>query len=152
MTGFGVLALLLTSLGTYGVLSSTVAQRRQEIGIRMALGATLGEVRNMVLRQGMKMVLLGVAIGGLACGLITIGGLSLGLLFALGGAAIGFGVSVGGFAAGSVAFGGAAFGLSYALGGAAFGPSTIDGRHCDPAAVEFFRHWVSSSVLPPRCR
>ena len=66
MSGFGVLALLLTALGTYGVLSSTVAQRRQEIGIRMALGATLGEVRNMVLRQGMKMVLLGVAIGALA--------------------------------------------------------------------------------------
>ena len=84
----------------------------------------------------------GLAIGGLACGLFTVGGFSFGLFFALGGAAIGFGVSVGGFAAGSVAIGGAAFGLSYALGGAAFGPSTIDGRHCDPAAVEFFRHWV----------
>ena len=94
----------------------------------------------------------GLAIGGLACGLFTMGGASFGLLFALGGAAIGLGVSVGGFAAGSVALGGAAVGLSYALGGAAFGPSTIDGRHCDPAAVEFFRHWVSSSVLPLRCR
>jgi hypothetical protein len=94
----------------------------------------------------------GVAIGGLACGLFTLGGASFGLLFALGGAAIGLGVSVGGFAAGSVAFGGAAIGLSYAVGGAAFGPSTIDGRHCDPAAVEFVRKWVSVNLLPPSCR
>lgn len=94
----------------------------------------------------------GVAIGGLACGLLTLGGASFGLIFALGGAAIGFGLSVGGFAAGSVAVGGAAVGLSYALGGAAFGPRTIDARHCDPAAVSFFTQWVGSNILPPRCR
>ena len=93
-----------------------------------------------------------LAIGGLACGLFTVGGASFGLLFALGGGAIGLGLSLGGFAAGSVAIGGAAVGLSYALGGAAFGPSTIDGRHCDPAAVEFFRQWVSSILVPLRCR
>ncbi|HEU5402655.1 MAG TPA: ABC transporter permease [Terriglobales bacterium] len=66
MTGFGLLAVLLTALGTYGVLSNTVGQRRQEIGIRIALGADRGMVRNLVIRQGMKMVLAGIAIGGLA--------------------------------------------------------------------------------------
>jgi len=66
MTGFGLLAMLLTALGTYGVLSNTVGQRRQEIGVRIALGADLGKVRNLVMRQGLKMVLAGIAIGGLA--------------------------------------------------------------------------------------
>jgi len=94
----------------------------------------------------------GLAIGGLSCGLVTLGGASFGLLFALGGAAIGLGVSLGGFAAGSVAVGGAAIGVLHALGGVAFGPSTVDGRHCDPTAVEFFRQWVSAAVVPLRCR
>lgn len=66
MTGFGLLAMLLSALGTYGVLSNAVGQRRQEIGIRIALGADLVKVRNLVIRQGMKMVLAGIAIGGLA--------------------------------------------------------------------------------------
>jgi predicted permease len=66
MTGFGVLAVMLTALGTYGVLSNIVSQRRQEIGIRMALGADLGAVRNLVMRQGMKLVVTGVAVGVLA--------------------------------------------------------------------------------------
>jgi hypothetical protein len=94
----------------------------------------------------------GVAIGGLACGLLTLGGASFGLLFALGGAAIGLGISVGGFAAGSIAIGGLAVGLMYAIGGAAFGPATIDARHCDPAALNFFRQWIGSAVVPLRCR
>jgi ABC-type antimicrobial peptide transport system permease subunit len=66
MTGFGLLAVLLTAVGTYGVLSNTVGQRRQEIGVRIALGADLGKVRNLVMRQGMKMVLAGIFVGGLA--------------------------------------------------------------------------------------
>ena len=93
-----------------------------------------------------------VAIGGLAAGLVTLGGASLGLLFALGGAAVGLGVSVGGLAIGSVALGGAAVGLVYAIGGGAFGPSIIDGQRCDPAALEFVRHWLGQSGLPPSCR
>jgi hypothetical protein len=93
-----------------------------------------------------------VAIGGLACGLLTIGGASFGLLFALGGVAIGLGLSAGGFAAGSVAIGGLAVGLKFAIGGAAFGPATIDGRHCDPAALSFFRQWIRSGMVPTRCR
>ena len=63
MGGFGALAVILTALGTYGVLSNTVNQRRREIGIRMALGAGRGVVRNMVMSQGMKLVLAGCAIG-----------------------------------------------------------------------------------------
>ncbi len=94
----------------------------------------------------------GVAIAGLACGLVTIGGASFGLLFALGGAAVGLGVSVGGLAVGSLALGGAAIGFVHAIGGAAFGPSIIDGRRCDLAAADFVRRWIGAAFLPPTCR
>jgi hypothetical protein len=93
-----------------------------------------------------------IAIAGLACGLVTLGGASVGLLFAMGGAALGLGISVGGLAVGSVAIGGAAIGFLYALGGGAFAPAVIDGRHCDPAALDFFRHWLGSWSGPPSCR
>ena len=94
----------------------------------------------------------GVAIAGLALGLVTVGGASIGLLFALGGLAVGLGVSVGGFAVGSFALGGAAIGFVYAIGGAAFAPAIIDGRRCDQAVVDFVRQWLSSGFLPPNCR
>jgi hypothetical protein len=94
----------------------------------------------------------GVAIAGVAFGLLTIGGASFGLLFALGGAAIGLGLSVGGFAVGSFALGGAAIGFVYAIGGAAFAPAVIDGRRCDQAVVDFVRQWLGSAVLPRNCR
>jgi hypothetical protein len=94
----------------------------------------------------------GVAIAGLACGLVTVGGVSFGLLFALGGLALGLGMSVGGLAIGSIALGGAAIGFVYAIGGAAFGPAIVDGRRCDPAVVDFVRQWLGSGVLPPHCR
>ena len=93
-----------------------------------------------------------LAAGGVACGLLTFGGASFGLLFALGGLAAGLGLSIGGLAIGSVAVGGAAIGLVYAVGGGAFGPAIIDGRRCDPAAVEFVRQWLGSVMLPPNCR
>jgi hypothetical protein len=93
-----------------------------------------------------------VAVAGLACGLVTVGGASFGLLFALGGAAIGLGLSVGGLAVGSIAVGGAAIGFVYAVGGGAFGPAIIDGQQCDPAAVDFVRQWLGPRVLPPHCR
>ena len=60
---FAVLALLLASLGIYGVMAFAVAQRTQEIGIRMALGATTSEVMKLVLKHGMKLAVLGIAIG-----------------------------------------------------------------------------------------
>jgi predicted permease len=62
-TVFGVLAVLLASVGLYGVLSYAVAQRTQEIGIRMALGATCRNVLWMMLRQSLAVVLVGIAIG-----------------------------------------------------------------------------------------
>jgi predicted permease len=63
---FAVLALILGTVGIYGVLSYTVSQRRQEIGIRMALGAGRSEVMKTILRQGMLLTVIGVVIGGVA--------------------------------------------------------------------------------------
>jgi len=69
-TVFGGLALLLACIGLYGVLSYGVAQRTNEIGIRMALGAERGAVIRMVLRETAILILIGLAVGvpaSLAC-------------------------------------------------------------------------------------
>lgn len=60
---FAALALILSALGIYGVISYMAAQRTQEIGVRMALGAQRTQVLGMVLGQGMRVALIGVAIG-----------------------------------------------------------------------------------------
>jgi predicted permease len=61
--GFAAIALILASLGIYGVISYSVSQRTQEIGIRMALGASSSHVRLRVLRQAMVLALTGVVVG-----------------------------------------------------------------------------------------
>ncbi len=66
-TALGVLGLLLASLGIYGVVSYTVSSRIREIGIRMTLGAKPEGILSLILRQGMRPVILGLVIGLAAC-------------------------------------------------------------------------------------
>jgi putative ABC transport system permease protein len=76
---FGGLALLLSAVGIYGLLSYAVTQRTQELGIRMALGANVTDVLKLVLKQGMVLALIGEAIG--LVGAFALTRLMSGLLF-----------------------------------------------------------------------
>jgi ABC-type antimicrobial peptide transport system permease subunit len=60
---FGFIALLLACVGLYGIMSYSVVRRTSEIGIRMALGAERGRIFQMVLREGMALVVVGIALG-----------------------------------------------------------------------------------------
>ena len=72
---FGVIAVVLAAVGLYGVMSFSVNRRRQEFGVRMALGARYAQILGMVLTQGARQVALGLVLGlGLALALATAGG------------------------------------------------------------------------------
>ena len=63
VTMFAAIALLLASVGIYGVIAYSVAQRRIEIGVRLALGANRSNIKSMMLRQGLRSVTIGLGIG-----------------------------------------------------------------------------------------
>ena len=71
LVAFAILALLLATVGIYGVISYSTAQRVPEIGIRMALGATKWDVLKMLVAQGLRLAFAGVAIGGAAAVMLT---------------------------------------------------------------------------------
>jgi predicted permease len=76
---FGALALILASIGIYGVLAYSVAQRTSEIGLRMALGAQPHQVLKLVLRQGMLLALVGAIVGVLVA--LPVARMASGLLY-----------------------------------------------------------------------
>jgi ABC-type antimicrobial peptide transport system permease subunit len=79
LAGFSVAALLLAAVGLYGVIAYSVARRTSEFGIRMAIGASSGQILGLVLKHGLKMSLAGIICG--AIGAIILTRLMQGLLY-----------------------------------------------------------------------
>jgi ABC-type antimicrobial peptide transport system permease subunit len=63
LTIFGISGLFMAAIGVYGVMSYSVQQRTQEMGVRMALGAQASDLRNMVIGRGMLLALFGLTLG-----------------------------------------------------------------------------------------
>jgi putative ABC transport system permease protein len=70
LSSFAAIAMLLTAVGVYGVVSQAVAQATREIGVRIALGASGGEVLSLVLARSMRLALVGVTVGAIAARII----------------------------------------------------------------------------------
>jgi predicted permease len=118
-TAFAVLATVLAGLGLYGVLAYSVAQRSREIGLRFALGAPAARIRAMVLRQVMRMAVIGIVLGVAAAWLL---GRAAGSLL--------FGIDAGN----PVVLGGAALVLAAVMIGAAYIPARRASK-VDPMTV-----------------
>jgi predicted permease len=71
MTSFGVIALLLAALGIYGVVSYSVAQRTREFGMRLALGASPGDLLRMVLGAALRLSVIGIGVGLLCAAIVS---------------------------------------------------------------------------------
>jgi putative ABC transport system permease protein len=81
LTLFAGLALILAAVGVYGVMSYAVTQRTHEIGIRMALGAQMGNVIKLIMRSGLRIAIIGVVVG--LVGAFALTRLMTSLLFAV---------------------------------------------------------------------
>src|SRR5216684_6946623 len=79
---FAASALILAAIGVYGLFAYSVAQRRHEIGIRVALGASRGQVLALIVRDGMRLAVIGIALG--AAGALVLTRLLAGLLYGIG--------------------------------------------------------------------
>ena len=79
ISAFSLLALTLTAVGLYGVVAYGVSQREREFGIRTALGAPAPSIRRLVVKQGLALTLLGLALGGV--GVVIGGRLIAGMLY-----------------------------------------------------------------------
>lgn len=71
MGGFGILALLLVSVGVYAMFATMAQAREREFGVRMALGSSRGAIAALMLRQGATWMLLGLALGAVGVALVT---------------------------------------------------------------------------------
>jgi ABC-type antimicrobial peptide transport system permease subunit len=79
LTGFSVVALLMAAVGIYGLIQYSVATRTQEIGLRIAIGAQAGDIFRMMIGEGLKLSLTGLALG--LIGAWWLGGAGSSLLF-----------------------------------------------------------------------